>query len=143
MYIRRFFVFKLIARILRAGKEDEELIWLENPSGDFKSGTWSTHVLTHGPGVYFQFTQMSTAAGTMNCIFTAEFFRKSLSVYWTTQSRGLFTDANQVLGKNIYNVFSGCLKHSMSVECVCIFVHYFMSELCYLHLYACQVFDFI
>lgn len=78
------------------GKKDEELVWLENPSGDFKSGTWATHVLTHGPGVYFRFTQMNTTEGMKNCIFTAQFFTKSLSVYWTTQSGGLFSDASQV-----------------------------------------------
>ncbi|KAL4225728.1 hypothetical protein ACF0H5_016417 [Mactra antiquata] len=85
------------------GKEDEELIWLENPSGNFKSGTWNTHVLTHGPGVYFRFAQMNTNEGVKNVVFTAQFFTKSLSVYWTTQQGGLFTDPSKIQSRVIDN----------------------------------------
>lgn len=77
------------------GREDEELIWLENPSGDFKT-PWTAHVLTHGPDVYFRFTNMNTSEGMKPCIFTAQFFTESISVYWTTQENGLFTDASKV-----------------------------------------------
>ncbi|XP_045177255.2 uncharacterized protein LOC123537530 [Mercenaria mercenaria] len=84
------------------GREDEELIWLENPSGDYRS-KWNTHVLAHGPDVYFRFAKMNTADGLKECIFTAQFFTSSISVYWTTQSNGLFTDTNQIQSRVIDN----------------------------------------
>ena len=77
------------------GREDEELLWLENPSGDF-SNPWTAHVLEHGPDVYFRFTHMNTTEGEKPCIFTAQFFTESISVYWTTDPNETFRDANMV-----------------------------------------------
>jgi hypothetical protein len=90
--------FKLFSPVylFLSGKEDEQLIWLENPSGDY-STTWNAHVLAHGPGVYFRFAQMNTPEGPKESIFTAQFFTSSLSVYWTTQTNGLYTDSSKVL----------------------------------------------
>lgn len=77
------------------GRKDEELLWLENPSGNFKT-TWNAHVLTHGPDVYFRFTNMNTTEGMKTCIFTAQFFTTSLSVYWTSQDNELYSDPSKI-----------------------------------------------
>jgi len=82
------------------GREDEELIWLENPSGNYKV-EWNAHVLAHGPDTFFRFTQMSTPDGMKECIFAAQFFTKSLSVYWTKQDGGLFTDTSMLTSRVI------------------------------------------
>ncbi|XP_052799628.1 uncharacterized protein LOC128231181 [Mya arenaria] len=82
------------------GREDEELVWLENPGGNFRH-TWTSHVLTHGPDVYFRFTRMATPDGMKECIFTAQFFTESISVYWTSDSSGLFTDTKQLQSRVI------------------------------------------
>ena len=77
------------------GRKDEELVWLENPSGNYKT-SWNTHVLTHGPDTFFRYTRLNTTEGMKDCIVTSQFFTKSLSVYWTTQSDGYYTDSSKV-----------------------------------------------
>lgn len=77
------------------GREDEQLVWLENPSGNYRKG-WNTHVLAHGPDTFFRYTKLNTTEGLKACIIVPQFFTKSLSVYWTTQANGYFTDASKV-----------------------------------------------
>ena len=70
-------------------------MWLENPSGIYKT-TWTTHVLTHGPDTFFRYSRLNTTEGMKDCIVTSQFFTKSLSVYWTTQANGYYTDTTKV-----------------------------------------------
>ncbi|KAH3882509.1 uncharacterized protein LOC127831467 [Dreissena polymorpha] len=84
------------------GRKDEELVWLENPSGNYKT-TWKTHVLAHGPDVYFRLAQLATGDGAKPCIFTAQFFTESISVYWSTNKNGLFTNATELQSRVIDN----------------------------------------
>ncbi|XP_050415338.1 uncharacterized protein LOC126829472 [Patella vulgata] len=85
------------------GSEDGELVWFEQPSSGALSSTWKTHVLAHGPDVYFEITSLPTSNGKMDCIVTAGFFSKSLNIYWTTDPHGRWNDASKIKSRVIDN----------------------------------------
>ncbi|XP_071095836.1 uncharacterized protein [Haliotis cracherodii] len=68
------------------GSEEGELLWYENPSTPSVRPGWTPHVIAKGPDVYFQHYRLNTPNGPKSCILTAQFFTKSLSVYWTEGS---------------------------------------------------------
>ncbi|XP_055958615.1 uncharacterized protein LOC126830593 [Patella vulgata] len=85
------------------GREDGELVWFEQPASGALSSTWKTHVLAHGPDVFFEITSLPTSNGKMDCIVTAGFFSKSLNIYWTTDPHGRWDDASKIKSRVINN----------------------------------------
>ncbi|XP_046577390.1 uncharacterized protein LOC124285231 isoform X2 [Haliotis rubra] len=83
------------------GSEEGELLWYENPSTPTVRPGWTPHVIAKGPDVYFQYYRLKTPNGTRSCIFTAQFFTKSLSVYWTES--GNWMNSGDVKSKVIDN----------------------------------------
>ncbi|XP_067667933.1 uncharacterized protein [Haliotis asinina] len=74
------------------GSEEGELLWYENPSTPTVRPGWTPHVIAKGPDVYFEYYRLNTPNGNKSCIFTAQFFTKSLSVYWTESGNWLNSD---------------------------------------------------
>lgn len=77
-----------------AGK-DSEMIWLENP-GNYLS-PWRPWVITHGPDIFVIDVTLNTTEGPRDCIIAAQFFTKSLTVYWLESTKGNWTDLSKVL----------------------------------------------
>ncbi|XP_045177427.2 uncharacterized protein LOC123537655 [Mercenaria mercenaria] len=82
------------------GSKASELLWLENPNGDV-TFPWKTHVLGEGPDIFFEYTTLNSTDGPLNCIVVAQFFTKALSVYWTTDSKGLWSNTSAVKSRVI------------------------------------------
>ncbi|XP_060562491.1 uncharacterized protein LOC132722077 [Ruditapes philippinarum] len=82
------------------GSKASELLWLENPNGDV-TFAWKTHVLSEGPDIFFEYTTLNTTDGPVECIVTAQFFTKALGIYWTTNSKGLWTNTSEVKSRII------------------------------------------
>lgn len=74
--------------------KDSEMLWLENP-GNYIS-PWRPQVITHGPDIFVIDVTLNTTDGPRDCIIAAQFFTKSLTVYWLESTKGNWTDLSKV-----------------------------------------------
>ncbi|KAJ8298842.1 hypothetical protein KUTeg_022902 [Tegillarca granosa] len=84
--------------IIGIGK-DSELLWFENKNN--LNSEWTSHVLDHGPDIYFRNIRLQTPDGVKDCILTAQFFTKKLAVYWTNAPNNSWTDTSQIKSRVI------------------------------------------
>ncbi|XP_052801531.1 uncharacterized protein LOC128232167 [Mya arenaria] len=88
------------ARVPIIGSRASELLWLENPDGDY-SVQWLPHVLAPGPDTFFRYTVFNSTDGPLDCVVAAEYFSQRLVVYWTTDPNHAWTNSSMVKSRVI------------------------------------------
>ncbi|XP_077981761.1 uncharacterized protein LOC144436776 [Glandiceps talaboti] len=88
------------ARVVNDGigqsSEYGELVWFEN-SGTLDSVPWVPHIIADGPDCFFRTLELTLPDGTVkHCVLSAEYFSEKLTLAWTDDPNGSWTDLSQV-----------------------------------------------
>ncbi|XP_070564037.1 uncharacterized protein [Ptychodera flava] len=83
------------ARDVGGGTYVGELVWFEN-SGSLNPAPWVPHFVIDGPDCYFRKVELTLPDDTtVHCVISAQYFSEQLTIAWTDDPNGSWTDPTQ------------------------------------------------
>ncbi|XP_070563360.1 uncharacterized protein [Ptychodera flava] len=106
------------ARVVSSGiggsTYDADLVWFEN-SGSLDSAPWVPHVVVNGPDCFFRKIELTLPDKTVkHCVISAQYFSEQLTIAWTDDPKGSWTDPTQTH----FRVIDEGLGHYFDLEVV-------------------------